>query len=84
MSKRRQQHKQPKAYYSQGQVVGDRHDQRELRGTQQEVDAQKASNEKYKLDWFKPSARQQDIVDAIDQYDITYFHYLSPFNVLYK
>ena len=69
MSKRRQQHKQPKAYYSQGQVVGDRHDQRELRGIQQEVEAQKSSNEKYKLDWFKPSARQQDIVDAIDQYD---------------
>ena len=69
MSKRRQQHKQPKAYYSQGQAVGDRHDQRELRGIQQEVNVQKASNEKYKLDWFKPSARQQDIVDAIDQYD---------------
>ena len=69
MSKRRQQHKQPKAYYSQGQVVGDRHNQRELRGIQQEVNVQKASNEKYKLDLFKPSARQQDIVDAIDQYD---------------
>ena len=35
MSKRRQQHKQPKAYYSQGQAVGDRHEQRQNRGDNQ-------------------------------------------------
>ena len=35
MSKRRQQHKQPKAYYSQGQQVGDKHQQRQSRGEQQ-------------------------------------------------
>ena len=35
MSKRRQQHKQPKAYYSQGQAVGDKHEQRRNRGESQ-------------------------------------------------
>lgn len=69
MAKRKQQHKQPKAYYSQGVYVGDRHDQRELRGVVQEVNNLRSSNEKYSLDWFKPQGRQQDIVDAIDQYD---------------
>ena len=58
-----------KGLVRQGSVVGDRHEQRELRGVSQEVEARKNSNEKYNLDWFKPSARQQDIVDAIDQYD---------------
>ena len=69
MAKRKQQHKQPKAYYSQGVHVGDRYDQRELRGVVQEVNNLRSSNEKYSLDWFKPQGRQQDIVDAIDQYD---------------
>ena len=69
MAKRKQQHKQPRAYYSQGVQVGDRHDQRELRGVVQEVNNLRSSNEKYSLDWFKPQGRQQDIVDAIDQYD---------------
>ena len=69
MAKRKQQHKQPRAYYSQGVQVGDRHDQRELRGVVQEVNNLCSSNEKYSLDWFKPQGRQQDIVDAIDQYD---------------
>lgn len=69
MAKRKQQHKQPKAYYSQGVHVGDRYDQRELRGIVQEVNSLRSSNEKYSLDWFKPQGRQQDIVDAIDQYD---------------
>ena len=69
MAKRKQQHKQPRAYYSQGVQVGDRHDQRELRGVVQEVNSLRSSNEKYSLDWFKPQGRQQDIVDAIDQYD---------------
>ena len=69
MAKRKQQHKQPRAYYSQGVQVGDRYDQRELRGVVQEVNNLRSSNEKYNLDWFKPQGRQQDIVDAIDQYD---------------
>lgn len=69
MAKRKQQHKQPRAYYSQGVQVGDRYDQRELRGVAQEVNNLRSSNEKYSLDWFKPQGRQQDIVDAIDQYD---------------
>ena len=69
MAKRKQQHKQPRAYYSQGAQVGDRYDQRELRGVVQEVNNLRSSNEKYSLDWFKPQGRQQDIVDAIDQYD---------------
>ena len=67
MSKRRQQHKQPKAYYSQGQAVGDRHDQRELRGVQQEVDIRKANGEKYRLDWFHPQGKQRDIWEAMDR-----------------
>ena len=58
-----------KGLVRQGGVVGDRHEHRELRGVSQDVEARKNSNEKYNLDWFKPSARQQDIVDAIDQYD---------------
>ena len=69
MAKRKQQHKQPRAYYSQGVQVGDRYDQRELRGVVQEVNNLRSSNEKYSLDWFKPQGRQQDIVDAIDQYE---------------
>lgn len=69
MAKRKQQHKQPRAYYSQGVQVGDRYDQRELRGVVREVNNLRSSNEKYSLDWFKPQGRQQDIVDAIDQYD---------------
>lgn len=47
----------------------DKHFDREIRGVQQEVESIKASTEKYNLSWFKPSGRQQDIVDAIDQYD---------------
>ena len=58
-----------KGLVRQGTIVGDRHEQRELRGVSQDVEARKNINEKYNLDWFKPSARQQDIVDAIDQYD---------------
>ena len=58
-----------KGLVRQGSVVGDRHDQRELRGVAQEVNSLRSSNEKYSLDWFKPQGRQQDIVDAIDQYD---------------
>ena len=58
-----------KGLVRQGNTIGDRHNQRELRGMVQEVEAYKSSNEKYNLDWFKPSARQQDIVDAVDQYD---------------
>lgn len=65
MSKRRQQHKQPKAYYSQGQVIGER----ENRGNQQESDVYKVRSEKYSLGWFKPQGRQKDIIDAIDQYN---------------
>ena len=65
MSKRRQQHKQPKPYYSQGQVVGERED----RGNQQQASVNSVNGEKYKLDWFKPQGRQQEIVDAVDQYD---------------
>ena len=42
---------------------------REFRGIVQEVENAKSSNEKYNLAWFKPVGRQQDIVDAIDQYD---------------
>ena len=58
-----------KSLFRQGNVVGDRHEQREVRGLVQEVEYRKSSTEKYNLDWFKPSGRQQDIVDAIDQYD---------------
>lgn len=47
----------------------DKHQDRELRGVVQEVENIKASTEKYNLNWFKPSGRQQDITDAIDQYD---------------
>lgn len=47
----------------------DKHQNREFRGIAQEVENAKSSNEKYNLSWFKPSGRQQDIVDAIDQYD---------------
>ena len=47
----------------------DHHQERELRGIVQEVENIKSSMEKYNLSWFKPSGRQQDIVDAIDQYD---------------
>ena len=47
----------------------DKHLERELRGVQQEADSFKSSTEKYNLNWFKPVGRQQDIVDAIDQYD---------------
>lgn len=47
----------------------DKHQDREFQGIVQEVENAKASNEKYNLAWFQPSARQQDIVDAIDQYD---------------
>ena len=47
----------------------DKHLERELRGVQQEVDSFKSSAEKYNLNWFKPVGRQQDIVDAIDQYN---------------
>ena len=47
----------------------DKHQDREFRGIAQEVENAKSSNEKYNLAWFKPSGRQQDIVDAIDQYD---------------
>ena len=47
----------------------DKHQDREFRGIVQEVENAKSSNEKYNLSWFKPSGRQQDIVDAIDQYD---------------
>lgn len=65
VSKRRQQHKQPKPYYSQGQVFGERED----RGNQQQASVNSVNGEKYKLDWFKPQGRQQEIVDAVDQYD---------------
>lgn len=58
-----------KGLVRQGNVVGDRHEQREIRGVVQEVEYRKYTNEKYNLDWFKPSLRQQDIVNAIDQYD---------------
>jgi predicted ribonuclease YlaK len=47
----------------------DKHQDREFRGIVQEVENAKSSNEKYNLAWFKPVGRQQDIVDAIDQYD---------------
>src|SRR5574344_420271 len=47
----------------------DKHQDREFRGIVQEVENARASNEKYDLSWFKPIGRQQDIVDAIDQYD---------------
>ena len=46
----------------------DKHQDREFRGIVQEVENAKSSNEKYNLAWFRPSGRQQDIVDAIDQY----------------
>ena len=56
-----------------GRVKGrgkkDKHFERELRGVQQEVDVYKTQNEKYDLSWFKPIGRQQEIVDAIDQYN---------------
>ena len=65
MSKRKQQYKQPKAYYSQGQIIGER----ENRGNQQESDVYKVRSEKYSLDWFKPQGRQKDIIDAVDQYN---------------
>ena len=47
----------------------DPHQDRELRGVVQEIESIKSSTEKYNLNWFKPVGRQQDIVDAIDQYD---------------
>lgn len=47
----------------------DKHLERELRGVQQEADSFKSSTEKYNINWFKPVGRQQDIVDAIDQYN---------------
>ena len=47
----------------------DKHKDREFRGIVQELEQVKASNEKYNLSWFKPTGRQQEIVDAIDQYD---------------
>ena len=47
----------------------DKHKDREFRGIVQELEQTKASNEKYNLSWFKPNGRQQEIVDAIDQYD---------------
>ena len=47
----------------------DKHLERELRGVQQESLSNTNSNEKYNLNWFKPCGRQQEIVDAVDQYD---------------
>ena len=47
----------------------DKHQDREFRGIVQAVENAKSSNEKYNLAWFKPVGRQQDIVDAIDQYN---------------
>lgn len=47
----------------------DPHQDRELRGVVQEIESIESSTEKYNLNWFKPVGRQQDIVDAIDQYD---------------
>lgn len=49
MSKRKQQ---PKAYYSQGQVVGDRHDQRQIRGDNQVSKERTICNEDYDLSWW--------------------------------
>ena len=47
----------------------DKHQEREFRGIVQELEQAKVSNEKYNFSWFKPTGRQQEIVDAIDQYD---------------
>lgn len=65
MSKRRQQHKQPRTYYSQGQAVGER----QLRGEQQQSVVNTSSGEKYKTDWFHPQGKQREIWEAMDASD---------------
>ena len=68
MSKRKQQ---PKAYYSQGQVVGDRHDQRQIRGDNQVSKERTICNEDYDLSWFKPSAAQKEIIYGMSNHSCT-------------
>lgn len=58
-----------KTLQRQGQIIGDRHLEREVRGNQQLAELQSYKTQKYDLDWFKPIGRQQEIVDAVDQYD---------------
>lgn len=71
MSKRRQQHKQPKAYYSQGQAVGDKHEQRQYRGEQQVNSERLVCNEEYDLSWFKPSVAQKSIIYGMSNHNCT-------------
>ena len=71
MSKRRQQHKQPKAYYSQGQQVGDKHQQRQSRGEQQVNSERAVCNEEYDLSWFKPSVAQKSIIYGMSNHRCT-------------
>ena len=71
MSKRRQQHKQPKTYYSQGQAVGDRHEQRQNRGDNQVAKERTVCNEEYDLSWFKPSTAQKEIIYGMSNHRCT-------------
>ena len=65
MSKRKQQYKQPKAYYSQGQVIGER----ENRGNQMIANDSNFKSQRFDLDWFKPRGRQKEIMDAVETHD---------------
>lgn len=71
VSKRRQQHKQSKAYYSQGQQVGDKHQQRQSRGEQQVNSERAVCNEEYDLSWFKPSVAQKSIIYGMSNHRCT-------------
>ena len=71
MAKRKQQHKQPKAYYSQGMQIGDRHDQRELRGEVQLANDRYVNKQDYDLSWFHPTNKQNEIIRSILEKDCT-------------
>ena len=46
----------------------DKHQERELRGVQQEINYNNNSKTKYDLSWFKPRGRQVEIVNAMDNF----------------
>lgn len=71
MGHRRQQHKQPKAYYSQGKAVVDKHEQRRQRGESQVNQERVVCNEDYDLSWFKPSIAQKSIIYGMSNHQCT-------------
>lgn len=71
MSRRRQQHKPPRVYYSQGQAIGDKHDQRKQRGESQVSSERVVCNEEYDLSWFKPSVAQKSIIYGMSNHICT-------------